>query len=219
MKDPYDNEKSLEYRFRLRRFVYIENIILSILEKKGKCRILDVGGTEKYWNLGKDLIRRNDIKIDLLNLTKIETLNGNFRSLVGDARDMSEISNNAYDFCHSNSVIEHVGNWEDMVHMSREISRSAPNYFVQTPYFWFPFEPHFRVPFFHWLPEQIQYRILMKKDLGFRKKKDNINDAMVSIQSVKLLDRSQFSYLFPNASIIPEKIGFVTKSLIAIRTE
>lgn len=219
MKDPYDNEKSLEYRFRLRRFVYIENIILSILAKKGQCRILDVGGTEKYWNLGKDLIRRNDIKIDLLNLTKIETLNGHFESLVGDARDMSEISNNVYDFCHSNSVIEHVGNWEDMVHMSREISRLAPNYFVQTPYFWFPFEPHFRVPFFHWLPEQIQYRILMKKDLGFRKKKDNINDAIVSIQSVKLLDRSQFFYLFPNASIIPEKIGFVTKSLMAIRTE
>lgn len=219
MKNPYDNKKSIEYKFRLKRFLQIRDIIASILNSKGKCRILDVGGTEKYWSLGDDLIEKNDIRVDLLNVDKFPTTGGKFKSIAGDARDMPDISDGDYDFCHSNSVIEHVGKWEDMKRMAREISRVAPNYFVQTPYFWFPFEPHFRAPFFHWMPEQLRYRLLMKRNLGFRQKRDNVDDAMMSIQSVNLLDRSQFSFLFPDAKIISEKVGFLTKSLMAIKTE
>lgn len=219
MKDPYKNEKSLEFRFRLKRFRHVEKIIMSVLREKGRCRILDVGGTETYWKLGKNLIHNREIKIDLLNLTEIKTSQSFFKSLIGDARDMSDIADNSYDLCHSNSVIEHVGNWNDMVNMAREIRRISPNYFVQVPYFWFPIEPHFRFPFFHWLPEQLRYQILLKKNLGFHNRKSNINDAMVAIQSAMLLDRPQLACLFPDANIFSEKIGFLTKSLMAIRTE
>ena len=219
MKNPYKNEKSIEFRFRLKRFRHVEKIILSVLREKGRCRILDVGGTETYWELGKKLIKTEEVEIDLLNLTKIKTSKRNFKSLVGDARDMSNIARNSYDLCHSNSVIEHVGHWNDMVNMAKEVRRVSPNYFVQVPYFWFPIEPHFRAPFFHWLPEQLRYAILLKKNLGFHNKKSNINDSMLTIQSAMLLDRPQFACLFPDAIILSEKIGFLTKSLMAIRTE
>jgi len=130
---------------------------------------------------------------------------------------MSELPDNSYDLCHSNSVIEHVGRWEDMVSMATEIAGLAPNYFVQVPYFWFPAEPHFRVPFFHWLPEQVRYRLQLNRRLGFQRNNGDLGDAMKSVQSAALLDRTQFSYLFPYAEIIPEKLVLFTKSLMAIR--
>ncbi len=216
MEDPYQNKNSFEFHFRLRRFRHIRNIISSILQEKERCRILDVGGTENYWKLGDDLFREGRIEIDLLNLSEVPVEIAHFRSIAGNATEMSCFPDHSYDFVHSNSVIEHVGDWNNMTAMAQNIRRLAPNYFVQVPYFWFPLEPHFRVPFFHWLPEQIRYPILMKRNLGFHSKKVDLGNAMETIQSARLLDRKQFACLFPEAEIIPEKIGFLTKSLMAV---
>lgn len=219
MKNPYQNRNSLEFRFRLKRFRFIREIINDVLRRREVCRILDVGGTRLYWDLGKDLIDRGRITVDLLNLVEAPIEIPPFKSITADARDMSGLSDDSYDFVHSNSVIEHVGGWQDMAAMAHEVQRLAPNYFVQTPYFWFPFEPHFRSLFFHWFPEQIRYRLLMKKNLGFRYRKNDVGDAVIDVQSVRLLDKLQLSRLFPDAVILSERIGFLTKSLMAIRTE
>lgn len=216
-RDPYQHRTSLEYRFRLKRFQHIRALVDSVLKTSHSCRILDIGGTETYWDLGRDLLDSGRVQIDLINLTAPETRNKNFRSLSGDARDLSEFPSGSYDICHSNSVIEHVGDWKDMMAMAQEVRRLAPHYYVQVPYFWFPLEPHFRVPFFHWLPEQIRYRLILRRDLGFHKRQENLSNAVETIQSAKLLDRRQFSTLFPDAHIIPEKVVFLTKSLMAIR--
>lgn len=217
--NPYQNRNSLEYKFRLKRFKHVRLLIESILTTKPSCRILDVGGTEIYWDIGHDLVDSGCLKIDLLNLTECEVMNKNFHSISGDARNMSSLDSNSYDLCHSNSVIEHVGDWQDMMAMAREVRRLAPNYFVQVPYFWFPIEPHFRVPFFHWFPEQIRYKLLLRMNCGFHKKAETVGDAVTNIQSAKLLDRRQFAALFPGAHIISEKVAFLTKSLMAIRVE
>ena len=47
--------------------------------------------------------------------------------------------------------------------MAAEVRRVAPAYWVQTPNFWFPMEPHFLVPGWQWLPERTRISILQRR--------------------------------------------------------
>ncbi|MCA1467126.1 methyltransferase domain-containing protein [Bradyrhizobium sp. IC3195] len=153
-----------------------------------------------------------------VNLTSEPFVKPGFISLRANACHMPEFADNSFDVVHSNSVIEHVGQWSSMMAMASEIRRIAPSYFVQTPYFWFPIEPHARTPFLHWLPESLKVRLVMGRKCGpYWSKAATVDEAMRTIQSSSLLDRSMFSALFPDAEIIPEKVLGLTKSLMAIR--
>src|SRR3954452_21888069 len=70
-------------------------------------RILDVGGYEYNWTL----INRHP-QVILVNLEDEEWERGQFRKVKGDGRRL-QISNDSFDIAYSNSVIEHVGNWND----------------------------------------------------------------------------------------------------------
>src|SRR4051794_26662392 len=58
-------------------------------------------------------------------------------------------ADNEFDLAYSNSVLEHVN---DRAGLAREIRRVARSWWVQTPAFSFPIEPHALLPFAHWLP-------------------------------------------------------------------
>ena len=103
-----------------------------------------------------------------------------------------------------------------MCSMAKEVRRLAQRYFVQTPYYWFPIEPHARFLALHWMPEALRYRIVMKRTCGYWQRKDDLGEAMKTIQSAVLLDKRQMAYLFPEATIISEKFCGLTKSLIAV---
>ena len=156
--DPYLNSRSMVYRFRQKRYQQARVLIDEIVSKYGRCRILDIGGTEWYWSIASTHINDPRILVDLVNLERQNTTKPNFRSFVGNACDLGGLDDMSYDFVHSNSVIEHVGIWDNMMRFASNVRRLAPVYFVQTPYYWFPIEPHFRVPMFHWLPESLRYR-------------------------------------------------------------
>ena len=51
--------------------------------------------------------------------------------------------------------------------MAGEVRRVATAYWVQTPNFWFPVEPHFLVPAWHWLPERTRVAILQRRGVGW----------------------------------------------------
>ncbi len=204
--------------FRRKRFAHIIRLIDAVIAEKGSCHILDVGGEVRYWGAVGDLLQERNVKIDLINLTAEPVNDPMFRSFAGSGCDMTQFADESYDLVHSNSVIEHVGNWQNMKAFAKEVRRIAPRYYVQAPYFWFPIEPHFRAPFFHWLPESWRAKILYRFKLGFSEKPGNYDDAMLDTQDAHLPDGAQMKHLFPDAEHVPERfLGVFVKSLMAIK--
>jgi hypothetical protein len=211
------NPGSPKNMFRRRRFEWFMELIASINRNSGALSILDVGGTAAFWGSRLDRLGDRPVRVILANLELEPTSDSRVESIIADARDLSNYPDNHFDVVHSNSVIEHVGSWSDMMAMAKEISRVAPAYFVQTPYFWFPLEPHCRTAFFHWMPESWRMRLIMSKARGFWPRAQDVDTAMQMIQSNTLLDIKMFQALFPDAVLRREKIGPLTKSLVAIR--
>jgi len=209
--DPRNNN-----RFRRQRLARFLKLVDKICAEKGECRILDVGGNTAYWRaLGTESLGPRT-RITLINLIGEEVGGTSFESLAGDARDLPFVDS-AYDIVHSNSVIEHVGSWGDMVRMANEIRRVAPRYFVQTPYYWFPIEPHFRLPLVHWLPEPWRRSLVMNRAWGFIPQAHSLDEAMAFLENIRLLDIRQYKRLFPDARIEIERVSLLPKSMIAIR--
>jgi len=114
----------------------------------------------------------------------------------------------------SNSVIEHVGGYEDQKQMAREVQRIGKRYFLQTPNFYFPFEPHFLFPFFQFFPLWLKVFLLRHFSLGWRDKIPDKGEAIKTANSVRLLKKEELKELFPGAVIHDEKFGGLTISFI-----
>ncbi len=206
--------------FRQRRVEMLNTLISQTLATKELCNIIDVGGTAAFWMTWDELVDWERVSVTCVNINEQQSSEQNPRVNVhyGNACDLSDIADLSFDVAFSNSVIEHVGQWADMEAMAKEIRRVASRYLVQTPYYWFPIEPHARTPFLHWLPEPIAYRIVMNFECGFWSKAKTVGDALRTIQSAKLIDWRQMSALFPDAHLKPERFVGLTKSMIAIRS-
>ncbi len=218
----YENEKSLASRLRKKRLQLLLSLIekLSVNGDKRALRILDVGGTHVYWKIvPESFLEEMNIEIVLLNLTKVALPvdSNRFSSVAGDACDLKAFADREFDLVHSNSVIEHVGSWENMRCMASEMARVGRALYVQTPYFWFPIEPHFLMPVLHWLPMSLRCKLAMRMSMGNWPKAGTFDEAMAAQHSAVLLDKRMFQELFPDCSIMFERFMFFPKSLIASR--
>jgi hypothetical protein len=199
-------------RFRRRRF----DLFLSLLGTlKGHVEILDIGGTQEFWDLmlGDHSL---DIRITLLNLVHQPVSPPRFVCAVGDGRSMPQFADQSFDVVFSNSVIEHVGVFANQQRMADEIRRVGCRYFVQTPNKRFPLEPHFLVPWFQYLPIGVRAWMINNFDMGWYLRIPDITSARDEVQSIQLLTRHRFIELFPDARIHEEKLAKLTKSFIAI---
>ena len=154
------NANSLAVSFRKRRFAFFRSLIEALPEwgTERRISILDLGGTRMFWeqmgfaNEAVDITILN-ISPGHLELGSQEEERGTRYSYVqGDACDLKEYEDDAFDIVFSNSVIEHVGDTQQQTKMLSEAKRVGKRYFVQTPNFFFPIEPHFHVPGFQFLP-------------------------------------------------------------------
>ena len=207
--------ESLNQRFREKRFKFF----ISLLEKvksDEKIQILDVGGTETYWERMR-FINNTNIIITLLNLEKVPTKKSNFLSIKGDACDMSLFKDKQFDIVFSNSVIEHLFSIENQKKMAAEIMRVGKSYFVQTPNYFFPIEPHWLFPFFQFLPFKIRVILTKNFNLGHYKKSVNEDDAIKRVSEVKLLTEKQMKELFPEGKVYLETILGLVKSITMYR--
>lgn len=202
---------SLATRMRRARFA----LFLSLLDRlDGHLEILDIGGTQEFWNLMTGS-NPGDVRVTLLNIEHQPVSSSRFLSTVGDARSMPQYQNQSFDVVFSNSVIEHVGSYEDQSRMANEVMRVGRRYFVQTPNKRFPLEPHFLFPFFQYLPGPVRAQMVHRFDVGWYKRIPSLEKAREEVDSIQLLTRKQFAALFPGAAIYEEKILGLTKSFVA----
>ncbi|MBW4670889.1 MAG: methyltransferase domain-containing protein [Cyanomargarita calcarea GSE-NOS-MK-12-04C] len=211
--------ESLSTKLRKRRFAFF-NSLLKTLPKPLK--ILDVGGRENIWLkegfCNKEVAK--NVEITIINFenetNKIAHSNiSNIKALIGNATNMEHFADNAFDIVFSNSVIEHVGDYEAQRQMAMEVQRVGKRYFIQTPNRYFPIEPHFLFPFFQFLPLWAKMFLITHFNLGWRPKTTDKAAAKELVTSVKLLTKKELVELFPKAAIFEEKFLGLTKSLIA----
>ncbi|MBX9785196.1 MAG: class I SAM-dependent methyltransferase [Chitinophagaceae bacterium] len=155
------------------------------------------------------------LKIILLNLQEVHVSNNIFSSVAGDARDLSKYQDKSIDVVYSNSVIEHLFKWENQVKMANEVARVGKNYFVQTPNYWFPVEPHWLFPFFQFLPHSFRVWLTQNFSFGHYKKTGNYETALNRVNEVHLLTVKEMKQLFPAASIYKERFFGFVKSFTA----
>jgi len=203
-------------RWRRARFQRFLPLLERAARERDVVRVLDVGGAPGFWMAVEDVWRHLPLDITLVNIGAEDEDRPPYRLRGGDACDLSEYPDMAFDVVHSNSVIEHVGHWREMRSMAREVRRLAPHYWVQTPNYWFPYEPHYRTPFIHWLPEDWRARLVLRKKRGWIEA-ETYDKAMTEVQDLNLITARQLAELYPDARIERERIGPLTKSLIAVR--
>jgi hypothetical protein len=212
---------ALQTRFRSRRFLHLLEIINESLKLQARVVILDVGGRPQYWsNLPSEL--RSKVHVICLNfaselaLYKSTDPDISIEMAAGDACNMPQYVAGQFDIVHSNSVIEHVGSYANMQKFADEVRRVGKNYYVQTPNYWFPIEPHYGVPFFHWLPDMARMWLFTKIRIGYAHK-CSPEQAQERIDHTRMIGRSLLTSLFPDATIIAERFMLLRKSNTAIR--
>lgn len=218
----YDDPASLGSRLRARRIVPLIDMIDRVHRERGAVRIIDIGGTESYWTmLPSDYLDKQDVTITVLNLPSesMPEAHGRFIFAAGNGCELNGYADDAFDIAHSNSVIEHVGDRQHAAAFAREFRRVAPNYFIQTPNFWFPVEPHFMTPCFQWLPASVRVWLVRHFQLGNHQKTRTAEEARTIVDSVHLLDKRAMRELFGADNITVERFLGMPKSLIAMRFE
>lgn len=203
------NQKSWSHQFRSKRF---ELFLSFINELPRPLRILDIGGTLAFWKaMG---FNEEQVSITLLNLTEQPVSGNHFLSVAGDATQLN-FPNQSFDIIFSNSVIEHLFTEENQIKMAAEVQRVGKYYFIQTPNFWFPLEPHWLFPFFQFLPFSFRVWLTQHFSLGHIPKCTSKEAAQLQVREIQLLTKAQLQTLFPTAIIYAEPLLIWNKSFVA----
>jgi hypothetical protein len=178
-------------------------------------RILDVGGDATFWTDGA-AAGWEDVQLTVLNLQPQPGGVSSIHKIQADARALPFLPDCSFDVAFSNSVIEHVGDWDDQKRMAVEIQRVGKHYFVQTPSRWFPLEPHFLFPAFQFLPFSWRVWIASRYKAGWYCHPGNLEAAKKEVASIRLLTKKECRRLFPGAEIRTERLLGFAKSYIIL---
>lgn len=208
------NPRSLAARLRRRRF----RAFVALLEGcESDVRILDAGGTARFWERHADLLPASVTDITVVNLHPAAAEGAHdVTCIMADVRDLGRFGDDEFDVCFSNSVIEHVGGPADQAAMADEIRRVARGHFVQTPNRYFPIEPHFLFPGWQFLPVGLRVALNRRVRLGWMAAQPDPDRCRARVLGIRLLGRREFAGMFPDSEIRRERFGPLTKSWIAV---
>lgn len=175
-------------------------------------RVLDLGGTAISWRVAG--LRAQHVTI--VNLDRgeepaepwMETVQGD-ACLGGFGK---------FDLVFSNSLLEHVGGHVRRQQLADVIRESAPAYWVQTPYRYFPIEPHWFFPCFQFLPFRTRVTITRYWSFGYNPPLKDKAAATELVASIELVSATEMRAYFPDGRIWFERIGGLPKSTVAYKT-
>jgi SAM-dependent methyltransferase len=157
-------------------------------------RIVDIG-------CGRLGLRRHEPDLDItgVDLSPRPDYPGPF--VLANVLDGLPFADGEFDLAYCSSVIEHVAP-PDRAAFARELRRVARGWYVQTPAFSFPVEPHALLPIAHWLPVRLRrpyWRLAVAGDW----------------EEIELLRRGEMTALFGEP--VPERMGPLVKSWVSVR--
>jgi hypothetical protein len=178
--------------------------------------VLDVGGSVDIWNLVDhrlDVTLFNVDEAHAMGFRPPNAMTGRYAVATGDACDLGRFSDGSFDVVFSNSVIEHLGDDLRVGRFADEVRRVGKGYWVQTPAWLFPVEPHTGLPFYWLYPVAMRTVIARRLDLRYAK-----NPWSCPMSDTRCFRLSRLRALFPDASVFTERVGGMTKSWCLYRT-
>jgi hypothetical protein len=176
--------------------------------------VIDLGGRVDTW-------RNAPVRPKRVHVVNLEPLPGELPEWAeldyGDACALpQQIAARRYDLVFSNSVIEHVGGHERRLRFAESVHLLAPAHWVQTPYRFFPIEPHWVAPGMQFLPTSLRTTAAYRWPLAHTRAPSRAA-AMNSAMWTELIDKTQMRHYFPDSAIRSERFAGLTKSMIAYK--
>lgn len=157
-------------------------------------RIVDIG-------CGRLGLRRHEPDLDITGVDVTQRPDYPGPLVVADVLDGLPFEDAQFDLAYCSSVIEHVA-VSDRPAFARELRRVARGWYVQTPAFSFPVEPHALLPAAHWLPPALRRPYWRLGVAG-------------EWEDIALLRRGEMTALFGEP--VAERIGPLAKSWVSVR--
>jgi len=157
-------------------------------------RVIDVGcGT-----LG---LRGLEPRLDITGVDLVQRPHYPGPFVLADAAEGLPFKDEAFDLAYSSSVIEHIEPARRAA-FAAELRRVARGWYIQTPAYSFPIEPHALLPGAQWLP------------VGWRRRYWRLGVAG-EFEDIRLLRRGELEALFGPA--LAERVGPLVKSWVCLR--
>jgi SAM-dependent methyltransferase len=159
-----------------------------------EARVLDVG-------CGRIGLRALEPQLDITGVDLAERPHYPGPFVIADAAAGLPFADGEFDLVYCSSVVEHVPPASRPA-FAAEIRRVGRGWFVQSPAFSFPIEPHSLLPAAHWLPVALRRPYWRLGAAG-------------EWEEISLLGRPEMERLFGPA--LPERFGPLVKSWVCVR--
>jgi ubiquinone/menaquinone biosynthesis C-methylase UbiE len=197
----YLHRKSREEKHRL---------FLRLLRPTPEMRILNIGASGTGIGLPEQLEsfyeHRSQIIGGGISYADVQDYRDSFPGVQAVVFDGCALpfADKSFDIVYSNAVLEHLPDYEMVRRFAAEVQRVGNGWFITTPNFWYPFDPHYHLPFVQLLPQTTQRNLV--KRLG-----------KTPYEHLHLLTAKQLRRLFPAGKVVSSRVTFYPETLIAYR--
>lgn len=186
----------------------------------GELRICDLGGSRHFWEKLDIGVPHKNITIYNINDDETQALRTeNYSDIEIRKYDgmTVPVGDNFFDLLICNSVIEHIPKPE-RAQIAKEMTRISRRIFCQTPAYSFPIDPHFLMPFIHWLPKKWGEYLLYVSPWKIlsNPSRETVDHYFLG---TNLLRKRELAELFPACAIEYEYfLGFVKSYLVVSKS-